>query len=184
MQHKQPEQASDKVRAFLYHHCTASGISPVPMLWDDYKRVTGDDSMPEWRFVGALWQLSQGAFAGMAVTEAVLKGPDWSYDGLVVLALQLNERARSAVARNKVRAFLEERCDMTPAVTGPRPWCPRLGELHEAFLQQSQGQLPVMHLPEFLQALWQLELEMPSLNLRCCLRPSLDGWEQLKDMQL
>ena len=84
----------------------------------------------------------------------------------------------SAVARQKVRAFLEECWDIWQ---GKRT---SLGEVYAAFLQHLQGEVCIMWLPEFLQALRKVELEMPSLQLHWCMSPSVGGWEQLSDMQL
>ena len=172
---KDAEEASDKVRAFLQDHCVQCGGSPlmpvsVSVLLDHYRRMTGDVSMPEWRFVGALWQLSLWKLPDMAVQADSISG------------VQLQERTSSAVRRQKVREFLEQCCDTAPAISSA---CMRLGELHEAFVRHSDGEEDIRDLPQFLRALWQLELEMPSLRLHSHLsRIIAGGWEQLPDMLL
>ena len=61
----------------------------LPVLLDHYKRMSGDDSMREWQFMGALWQLSLWKFTSMAVEGAFIGAPNWRYNNLVMEGMEL-----------------------------------------------------------------------------------------------
>ena len=142
------ERTAEEVLAFLKQHClpsdpdSDSSVS-VKDLWQHYQHTMGHRLHKDF-FVGALWMCQR------ELPMAMVPGP-WRVEGL-----QVKQPALCMCDRELVRAFLEQHCPRAQLMV-------RLKDLLEDFLQHSGSKMSLMH---FLRALWQLELEMPQLQVQ------------------